>query len=127
MEIKFVRLYADAAGESHFADVEEPLALTDFAPPAAPLQVSALRAATQVGFFGAPAGWVGGQHVSPSRNLFITLTGEWEVVASDGETRRFGPGSILLVEDTTGKGHASRVLSDVDSLSVLVQLEQREL
>ena len=59
MEIKFVRLYADAAGESHFADVEEPLARTDFAPPAAPLHLSALQTATQVGFFGAPAGWVG--------------------------------------------------------------------
>lgn len=29
---------------------------------------------------------------------------------SDGDVRRFGPGSITLVEDLLGKGHASRVV-----------------
>lgn len=29
---------------------------------------------------------------------------------SDGEVRRFGPGSITLVEDLSGKSHASRVV-----------------
>ena len=28
---------------------------------------------------------------------------------SDGEVRSFGPGAVLLVEDTSGKGHISRV------------------
>jgi len=49
------------------------------------------------------------------------LSGEWEVTASDGEARRFAAGSVLLVEDTRGKGHASRV-GNSDSLAVMVQL-----
>jgi hypothetical protein len=32
-------------------------------------------------------------------------------------------GDTLLVEDTSGKGHASRVTSDVDSLAAMVQLD----
>jgi hypothetical protein len=124
MRIKLVRLFSDASGESHFADFEEELNLIDFAPPAAPLYLSKILLASETAFFGAPAGWTGDWHVSPSRNLFIVLTGAWEVTASDGETRRFASGSVLLAEDTTGKGHASRVVSTEDSLAVLVRLGQ---
>jgi len=35
----------------------------------------------------------------------------------------FGPGSITLVEDTTGKGHTSRVVGDQDVFGVVIQLE----
>jgi len=42
------------------------------------------------------------------------------VTASDGETRRFGPQSLLFVEDTTGKGHKSRVVND--SIAAILQL-----
>ena len=71
----------------------------------------------------APAGWASDWHPSPARNMFFVLTGEWEVSASDGETRKFSAGSALLVEDTTGKGHSSRVVSGTDSLAAMVQLD----
>jgi hypothetical protein len=38
----------------------------------------------------------------------ITLSGVTEIEASDGQLRRFGPGEILRVEDTSGKGHRTR-------------------
>lgn len=122
MKIKYVRLYADLSGESHFEDLEEDLTLTNFAPPASPLYISSLAAAAQTGVLGAPSGWRGDWHPSSARNLFFVLSGEWEIEASDGEIRRFGPGNILRVEDTTGKGHASRVISDSESLAGIVQL-----
>jgi hypothetical protein len=122
MKISYVRLYADSSGESHFEDREEELTLTNFAPPAAPLNLSGFMPATQAGFLGAASGWYGDWHPSPGRNLFFVIYGEWELEASDGEVRRFGPGSIIRVEDTTGKGHASRVISDSESLAGIVQL-----
>ena len=122
MKVTFVRLYADTDGESHFEDVVAPLASTNFAPSIPPLNLSELIQATQTGFLGAPAGWQGDFHPSSGRNLFFVISGEWEIEASDGEIRRFGPGSILLVEDTTGKGHASRVISEEDSIAGIVQL-----
>src|SRR6266545_2842200 len=112
----YTRLHADANGESHFEDVESELTATDYAPPAPPLELSSFTAATQFGFMKAPAGWESDWHPSTARNLFVVLTGEWEVTASDGETRCFGSGSVLLVEDTIGKGHTSRVVSEVDSV-----------
>jgi hypothetical protein len=44
------------------------------------------------------------------------------VTASDGAVRRFPAGSVLLLEDTTGKGHSSRIVSDEDVLIVAVAL-----
>jgi uncharacterized cupin superfamily protein len=76
----------------------------------------------QFGFMRAPAGWSSEWHPSKARNIFLVISGEWEVTASDGESRRFPAGSVLLVEDTTGKGHTSRVVSDVDSLAAMVAL-----
>ncbi len=124
MKVAYVRLFADDAGESHFEDLEEHLTSVDFAPPAAPLNLSRFIAASKTAFFGAPSGWKGDWHPSSGRNLFFVLSGEWEIETSDGARRCFGPGSILLVEDTTGKGHASRVISNSDSLAGLVQLEE---
>jgi uncharacterized cupin superfamily protein len=121
--MQYTRLFSDDHGESHFEDIESDLKLAEYAPPAPPLYLSSFTAATQFGFMNAPAGWSSEWHPASARNIFFVLTGEWEVVASDGESRRFGPGSILLVEDTTGKGHSSRVLSESDSLAAVVQIE----
>jgi hypothetical protein len=124
MKIGYVRLYSDSAGESHFENIEDELTLTDFAPPAAPLNLSTLLPAAQTGFLGAPSGWQGDWHPSSGRHLFFVISGEWEIETSDGEIRRFGPGSVLLVEDTSGKGHASRVISETESVSGIVRLAE---
>jgi hypothetical protein len=51
----------------------------------------------------------------------VTLMyGELEVTVSDGTTRRFIPGQAAFVEDTTGKGHATRAIRE--SLIAVTQL-----
>jgi len=122
--MKYTRVYADENGESHFEDVEVEFSPVDFAPPAPPLDLSAFAPATQYGFLRAPAGWLGDWHPAPRRQIIFYLAGEIEAEVSDGEVRRFGPGSVTLVEDTTGKGHKSRVVGTTDVLSVVVQLEK---
>jgi quercetin dioxygenase-like cupin family protein len=47
-------------------------------------------------------------HNPPRRKLVIWLTGEVEFQTSDGDIRRVMAGSVVLAEDTTGKGHISR-------------------
>ena len=118
----YTRLYETDDGESHFETLEIEFTLTDYAPPAEPLFLSATTPAVEFAFMKAPAGWSSDWHPSSARNLFFVLSGEWEVTASDGESRRFGVGSVLLVEDTAGKGHSSRVVSKTDSLAAMVQL-----
>jgi hypothetical protein len=109
----FVRLFADADGVSHFEDMNVTLRSIDFAPPAPPLNVAPLFPAAACGLLGAAPDW-GGQvpHPSPRRQLFCAMRGEYEVRASDGTTRRFLPGSLLLLEDTSGQGHSTRIIAD---------------
>lgn len=123
MKAKYTRLYTDESGESHFEDLEAELAPVDFAPPSPPLDLSVPIASTQFAFLGGPAGWQSDWHVSSARNMFVVVSGEWELESSDGEVRRVGPKTVLLVEDTAGKGHRSRVVSAEGSLAIAVQLK----
>lgn len=122
MIARYIRLYADESGESHFADVAEELKAVDFAPPAPLVNLSSFFTASRIAFFSAPADWQSDWHCTATRNLFVVISGEWEITASDGETKRFSKGSVLIVEDTKGKGHTSRVVGSEDSLAVLVQM-----
>ena len=49
-------------------------------------------------------------HTPPRRQFVITLFGAVEIKVGDGTSRVFGPGDILLAEDTTGEGHSAREL-----------------
>jgi len=122
IKMKYTRIYADANGESHFEDVEIQFQQADFAPPAPPVNLSPFSPATQYGFFAVSTDWYGDWHPTPQRQIFFFLSGEVEVEVSDGEVRRFGPGSITLLEDTTGKGHRTRVVGMDDALLAVVQL-----
>jgi hypothetical protein len=114
---RYVRLYADERGESHFEDVEIALVPVDFAPPAAPLYIAQFLPTAQSRWVGAPVGWNGEKpHLSPHRQIFCLLQGEYEVTVSDGNVRRFAAGSVLLLEDTWGKGHSTRVTGYDDVL-----------
>lgn len=119
----YTRIYTDNNGESHFEDIEIEMNSVDFAPPAPPLNLSKFTKAKRYGFLNAPIGWTGDWHPTPKRQIFFYLKGEIEAEVSDGEVRRFGPGSITLVEDTTGRGHKSRVIGDSEVLLAIVQLE----
>jgi hypothetical protein len=121
--VKYVRVYTDANGETHFEDIKVEFTKVEFAPPAPPLNVSAFMAASRFGFLSAPPGWYGYWHPVPQRQFIFYLAGEIEAEVSDGEVRRFGPGSVTLVEDTTGKGHTSRVVGSDEVLAVVVQLD----
>ena len=120
--MRYTRIYADEAGDTHFADAEFELAEAAYAPPAPPYLVSASTPATGYAVTRIPAGWVGGWHPSPRLQLWFQLSGDLEVEVSDGETRRFGPGSIVSVEDVSGKGHVTRVLGSEDVRAVYVHL-----
>ena len=112
-QFRYVRLYADGEGESHFEDVTAAMEPMDFAPPAPPLNVASLGGASELSLVGGGSDWGGTTvHPSPTRQVLCYLAGRVEVTASDGETREFGPGSLMLLEDTSGKGHATRVLTD---------------
>ena len=120
--MKYVKLYADMDGESHFGEVEVGFELVNFAPPAPPVGLSDYRPATRLVFFKTPFGWIGDWHPPPRRQFFCCVSGKFEITAGDGEVRIFESGDVFLLEDTTGKGHKSRTVGAEDFVAVIVQL-----
>lgn len=114
--VTLVHLYADAKGESHFR--EEPL---DFRArhPAGPAMHS-LSTAPGALLLALKVGAVEDWHNAPRPWYLVVMQGMSEVTASDGEVRRFGPGSIVLMDDATGKGHRTRAVGSVDHVAVVI-------
>ena len=119
--LSYTRLLEDEEGESYFEDVEVGLEAVDFAPPAPPVNVATLFDGAGCRLLTAPSGWGGDvPHPSPLRQLFAVLGGVMEVTASDGEQRRFKTGDMLLLKDTSGKGHTTTIPENLTLLSVEV-------
>jgi hypothetical protein len=62
-------------------------------------------------------------HRAPRRQYVISLAGGISITASDGETRHIGAGEIVLVEDTTGKGHITRSSGDKPRHTIFVPVD----
>ncbi len=120
--MKYGILYIDQNGDSHFKEGEIGFELVNFAPPAPPVGLSSYVAASQLVFFRLPPGWYGDWHPAPKRQFFCCLSGEFELTASDGETRIYRAGEVFLLEDTSGKGHRSRVTGKEDFVAAIIQL-----
>ncbi|MHB8577468.1 MAG: cupin domain-containing protein [Dehalococcoidia bacterium] len=115
--MNYFRIYAGPDGESHFEDVEVPLETGG-----GQSQLSQLIPATGVIFRTSAADQYISWHPAPRRQFVITLAGEAEVEASDGEVRRIGPGTVMLADDTSGKGHITRGVGTAERLSLFVPL-----
>jgi hypothetical protein len=121
--LRYVRIYSDSNGQSHFAEEEAIFQLVDYAPPAPPISVTEVLGTEGVSFISSPSGWFGDWHPAPRRQFIFMLAGEIEAEVSDGEVRKFVPGDVVLVEDTTGQGHISRVISNERAYLAVVPLK----
>jgi uncharacterized cupin superfamily protein len=92
--MKITRLYTGPDGQSHFDDIE--------------VETGKLQCGDGIIFRDATPIHVNSWHRAPRRQYVINLSGETEIEIGDGSKRRFGPGDILLAEDTSGQGHISR-------------------
>ena len=102
--LSYARVYPDSDGVSHFG--EDDIAWSRL--PGLEASTTALLPARSVGFLRLPEGFSQGYHPSPRKQFLVVMKGLFEVTAGSGEKRVFAPGSVLLVEDTTGQGHRTR-------------------
>ena len=120
--LRYPQVHATPDGESHFEDVDVAFTTGDYAPPAPPLHVSACTPTAQSVFVVAASGWRGDWHPTSTRLWAVILAGALELAVSDGEVRHVDQGSVLLLEDRTGRGHETRVLGSGDALIAFVHL-----
>ena len=117
-------MYADAAGETHFEDVELATTLGTFPTSPSLQQVSDVLPARGIYFREIVEDHPPDEpHCAPARQFIVHLRGAVEVTVSDGERREFGPGSIVLMDDTHGKGHRTRSIGETPRVTLIVPLE----
>jgi hypothetical protein len=117
--LKVTRIYTDAKGETHFEDVEVQLESlrSGIMRRSKPLKASGMT-------FGAFSGTLAENwHTALRKQAIIILNGEVDLAVSDGSKRRFGPGHVLMLEDTSGKGHTTNSVDGRLREEVWVALE----
>ncbi len=111
-------LYADANGETHFRDIEVEW---DAEGPGG--KTSRRLSANGIIFRRTEGNYDLDWHPAPRRQYIINLDAGVRITASDGESRAIGAGEVILVEDTTGKGHLSQAIEGKLRHSVFVPVE----
>ena len=111
-------LYVDGNGESHFRDIE-----VDWVEETRAGKLSKRLPATGIIFRQVQPSYDLDWHPAPRRQYIINLDNGVQITASDGETRVIGAGEVVLVEDTTGKGHLSTAINDQLRHAIFVLLE----
>lgn len=120
--MQIAEIYADEAGDTHLREVPVSLALRDFAPPSAPMGVSAEAQLTSGVFLELPPGWDPKYHATPRRQWVTTLRGHLRITATDGIAKDFRPGDVFYLNDENSKGHQSLVQGQETVALLLVGL-----
>lgn len=111
-------LYADADGTSHFRDIEvEWVEERHFS------KLSKRFPGNGIIFRETTGNYDLDWHPAPRRQYIINLDAGVQITASDGESRIIGAGEVVLVEDTTGKGHLSQAVGGKMRRSIWVPVE----
>lgn len=117
--IGLTRMYTSADSQTHFEDVNvKTTRVLDRGVPGG--DMASPEPVTELTLFRMDPGYTREWHHAPRRQFVFVVKGEIELRVSDGEWRRFGPGSVVLAEDTTGKGHQTRAVGVGDCVGIWV-------
>jgi quercetin dioxygenase-like cupin family protein len=118
--LAYLHLYVDAQGVSHFRKeelVSRTLSVEGVAEPLSTYQFAGAKSATLVWLKrGAVEDW----HKAPRRQFLLGVQGGAEVTAGDGVVKRVMPGTIMLMDDTSGKGHITKTLGNADHIALVI-------
>jgi quercetin dioxygenase-like cupin family protein len=110
--IYMTRLYTGADNQTHSEEVEVKF------PGGESNAVSKMMQVTGAELHRAAPGRVSDWHRGPSHRYVITLSGHGELEVAGGKKIPVEPGHIELIEDTTGKGHITKVTGAEDRVTL---------
>ena len=112
-----VRIFSDQNGDSHFEDLTIPMKDAGTIG-----SLSDPQQAISIIFRQVDPSYDYDFHNAPQRQYLVLLDGEIEIETSLGKKRKFKAGDILLMDDTTGKGHKTRNLQPIRRRSLFIVL-----
>lgn len=122
--VRYTRVYADDAGASHFDDVVATGEVRRSPTSTGTSEYTDLIPARGVVLRRVVSAHPDEPHPAPRRQFMVNLSGMLEIEVSSGDTRRFGPGDLVLFEDTTGRGHIGREVGGGERMSLFVHLDE---
>ena len=96
----YTRVYSSPDGVSHFRDEAMAMEPGVYVQGIPLVDSGETQPATALRFSHVAAGYDSDWHPAPRRQFVLILSGVLEVKVGDGDARRFGPGSVVFVEDT---------------------------
>lgn len=104
----YLRIWTDEEGETHLSEVTLPEVTTPAEQGVAQLVIAEAVPVDRLEFVTVRAGeqrpdW----HNAPRRQFVTFLTASVTIETSDGDRRTLPPGSTVLAEDVTGRGHVT--------------------
>ena len=106
--VDHLRIWADETGESHLEAVTHERVVVPAEPGVAELWLSPDLPVDRLTFVTVrDEGRTPAFHRAPRRQFVVFLDGWVRITASDGDSRLLPAGSVVLVEDVHGRGHAT--------------------
>ncbi len=123
--VGYLRVYTDNEGETHFEDVQVDATERGSGVSSGRSLYSALIPVEGVVLREVRREHGHAEaHPAPRSQFVVHLEGEVEVEVSDGEVRRVGPETVVLVDDTHGKGHITRSVGKEPRRTLMIPLAQ---
>jgi hypothetical protein len=97
--LRYAVVFSDSGDVTHFRDEELPWQVSQSTDPRHSNLVTPFLDAEKIGFLRMPVGLSTDWHPAPGKRFVMVLSGVSEIEVGDGERRKFGPGSVLLVTD----------------------------
>ena len=121
--VSVTRVYTGSDGLSHAEEIRDMKLVPDAARNG--LEASDVIKVTGLRFARTSPGWVRDWHVAERHQYIVTLSGKGEIELVGGRKIALEPGSVILEEDSSGKGHISRTIGTEDRIALNIQLADR--
>lgn len=118
--VSLTRIYTGSDGLSHAEEIRDMKLMPDASRNG--LEASDVIKVTGLRFARTSPGWVRDWHVAERHQYIVTLSGKGEIELVGGRKIALEPGSVILEEDSSGKGHISRTIGTEDRIALNIQL-----
>ena len=116
------RIFTGADGQARSEQVEIKLTPGKTQATGASIDSSDPVAVSQIQVLRTPPGYVAEWHPVGRRHYVVMVSGRREIEVAEGKKISFAPGSVMLVEDVTGKGHFTRGVGTEDAISLVIPI-----
>lgn len=122
--LTYFHLYTDAEGETHFSEKPFEFEYRQDIEGRAGITVNELQGVKGAAIYRLKKGVVEDWHTAPRKQFGFVIQGMADITVSDGQVLRLEPGRVILIDDTTGKGHITAGVGDEDHIILMVPVSE---